>query len=374
MGNAGLSQGALVIVDARPSNTGETVAFQKPSVGTNWSHVHWGATGDWYIRSASSGGRVILQDTGGSVGIATGNPQANLDVGGAMALNGRLALSSDSYLRLNQNNAFENGVHTPGLFSSASINVGGFGGWVSPGFGNLAVAGNINTAGQVRGTQFWTDGQSWLQGQVHTGDLFGHWESGATLKLWDSDIWDTGEWLQLRSGGGKIYMHGEVTVQGALHKGGGGFKIDHPLDPEHKYLSHSFVESSEMVNLYVGTVVTDEDGAATVTLPTYFEAINRDHRFQLTPIGRLALATVDGEIEGNAFTIRTDKPGVTVSWQVTGVRQDPWAEANRIVVEHEKPAAEQDLFLHPEIYGHSEDLALGPVPAQAPQPQLEETP
>lgn len=40
----------------------------------NYSHVHWGTTGDWYVRSATSSGKVILQDTGGNVGIGTSNP------------------------------------------------------------------------------------------------------------------------------------------------------------------------------------------------------------------------------------------------------------------------------------------------------------
>ena len=35
---------------------------------------------------------------------------------------------------------------------------------------------------------------------------------------------------------------GDVEVLGNLSKGGGSFKIDHPLDPENKYLFHSFVE------------------------------------------------------------------------------------------------------------------------------------
>jgi trimeric autotransporter adhesin len=51
------------------------------------------------------------------------------------------------------------------------------------------------------------------------------------------------------------------------------------------------------------------------------------------------------------FSILTDKPNVKVSWQVTGVRQDPWAQANRIPLEEAKPAFERGYFLHPELYG-----------------------
>jgi hypothetical protein len=45
---------------------------------------------------------------------------------------------------------------------------------------------------------------------------------------------------------------GNVKVTGALTKGGGGFRVDHPVDPENNYLSHSFVESPDMTNVYSG--------------------------------------------------------------------------------------------------------------------------
>src|SRR5262249_48563045 len=85
-------------------------------------------------------------------------------------------------------------------------------------------------------------------------------------------------------------FNGDVQIGGNLSKGGGSFKIDHPLDPENKYLYHSFVESPDMKNIYDGTVTTDESGEATITLPGYFEALNRDFRYQLTVIGTFAQA------------------------------------------------------------------------------------
>ena len=57
-----------------------TATFQAPNLGANPSHIHYGATGDWLIRSASGSGKVILQDTGGNVGIGTGTPALKLDV------------------------------------------------------------------------------------------------------------------------------------------------------------------------------------------------------------------------------------------------------------------------------------------------------
>src|SRR5205823_6946889 len=78
---------------------------------------------------------------------------------------------------------------------------------------------------------------------------------------------------------------GNVVVAGMLSKGSGSFKIDHPLDPANKYLSHSFVESPDMMNVYNGNVLLDAKGEAWISLPDYFEALNQDFRYQLTPIG-----------------------------------------------------------------------------------------
>lgn len=147
------------------------------------------------------------------------------------------------------------------------------------------------------------------------------------------------------------YFLGNVTVTGTLSKGGGSFKIDHPLDPENKYLYHSFVESPDMMNVYNGNITTNATGDATVVLPTYFEALNKDFRYQLTVIGQFAQAIVAEKISNNQFKIKTDKPNVEVSWQVTGIRQDAFANTNRIPTEVEKPKSEVGTYLHPEAYG-----------------------
>ena len=51
---------------------------------------------------------------------------------------------------------------------------------------------------------------------------------------------------------------GRVRVTGFLQKAGGGFTVDHPTDPKNKYLSHSFVESPEML-MSSGTVTTNRE-------------------------------------------------------------------------------------------------------------------
>jgi hypothetical protein len=153
---------------------------------------------------------------------------------------------------------------------------------------------------------------------------------------------------------------GAVDIYGNLYKSGGAFKIDHPVDPENKYLVHSFVDSPDMKNVYDGTVVTDGSGYATVAMPEYFEALNRDFRYQLTVVGpQFAQAIVASEMVKNHFTIRTDHPGVKVSWQVTGIRQDAFANAHRIQVEAEKAPADRGHYLYPELVGAPQTARIG---------------
>ena len=151
------------------------------------------------------------------------------------------------------------------------------------------------------------------------------------------------------------YFVGDVWVTGAITAGTKDFKIDHPQDPANKYLVHASVESSEMMNIYAGNVTTDSDGTATVLLPKWFEALNTDFRYQLTSIGQFSQAIVASEINNHQFVIRTDKPNVKVSWQVTAVRQDAFAKAHPLVVEEEKDARLRGFYIHPELYNAPEE-------------------
>jgi hypothetical protein len=112
-------------------------------------------------------------------------------------------------------------------------------------------------------------------------------------------------------------------------------EIDHPLDPEDKYLHHSFVESPDVLNVYNGNTILDEQGQAWVQLPEWFEALNGDFRYQLTSIsGPGPNLRVAHKIRDNRFQIAGRAPGLEVSWQVTGIQHDPYAEANRRLIEN----------------------------------------
>jgi hypothetical protein len=159
---------------------------------------------------------------------------------------------------------------------------------------------------------------------------------------------------------------GEIYAKQGLVGANAGkfFKIDHPLDPENQYLVHSSVESSEYKNFYDGIATLDANGTASVTLPHWFEALNKDFRYQLTPIGAYAPLYVAHEIEQGRFQIAGGKPAMRVSWMVTGVRRDPYAAAHPVHVEQPKGRHERGKYLAPREYGVSEtrDIDYRPDP------------
>jgi hypothetical protein len=130
-----------------------------------------------------------------------------------------------------------------------------------------------------------------------------------------------------------------LTVTTSITAPAKAFKIDHPLDPENKMLIHNSIESNERVNIYSGNVKTDADGFAIVTFPEYMSALNADFRYQLTVMDKsFARAVIWEEYneELNQFVIRTDEPGIRVSWQLTGERIDQWSLDNPLNVEVDK--------------------------------------
>lgn len=160
-------------------------------------------------------------------------------------------------------------------------------------------------------------------------------------------------------GGYAAYFVGPVKIVGdIINNNNIELEIDHPLDPANKYLVHSAVESPDMKNIYDGVVTTDADGSAVINLPSYFQSLNIDYRYQLTVIGQFAQAIVETEISNNQFTIKTDKPNVKVSWQVTGIRNDAYAKANPLVVEQEKASQDRGKYLIPELFGQPKENAI----------------
>lgn len=162
-----------------------------------------------------------------------------------------------------------------------------------------------------------------------------------------------------KSGSMFLDSAGDLNVSGAIFAGTKDFKIDHPLDPANKYFYHASVESSEMMNIYTGTTLMDASGTAIVSLPDWFEAVNGDFRYQLTPIGAPAPNLhIAREISNNQFLIAGGQPGMKVSWQVTGVRHDAYAKVHPLAVSVDKPENERGYYIHPELYGAASEKSL----------------
>jgi hypothetical protein len=276
-----------------------------------------------------------MRITNSGVSIGTGaNPTKVLDLYGSGNING---------LRVRGDN---NPSFSMGRGSTDEFEIG-----VASGFGNFslsAVAGDT-----VIRTIANTPGKIHLQGGPN----------GAALTIAGTQVG-----INTATPTNALTVSGNMNVTGSVAKAGGSFLIDHPLDPENKFLYHSFVESPDMKNIYDGVVTTDADGYATITLPDYFEALNRDFRYQLTVIDEnndmevFLWAKVVKKISANQFTIRSSRGNLEVSWQITGIRHDAWAEKNRIPNAVEKAGAAKGKLLHPEAFGKGAEQGIYATP------------
>ncbi len=263
------------------------------------------------------------------------------------------------------------GVANGSLSITASSGSNAIQGFSTSGAGSVGVLGSCNGGTGVKGQSTNPSGGTAISG-VAAGNGIGIYGSAPQPGLagqFAGDVVVNGNFTatgstQVPTIYGNVVMlanaqvNGNLTVSGTLNKGSGTFKIDHPSDPQNKYLYHSFVESPDMMNIYNGNITTDATGDAEVQLPTYFDTLNKDFRYQLTVIGQFAQAIVAEKINGNKFKIKTDKPNVEVSWMVTGVRKDPFANKNRVITEVEKSPEDKGKYLYPELYGASEDLSI----------------
>jgi len=140
--------------------------------------------------------------------------------------------------------------------------------------------------------------------------------------------------------------NGDLTIVGALSKGSGSFKIDHPLKSDTHHLVHSFVEAPQADNIYRGKIDL-VDGSATINIDTVagmtegtFVELNRE--IQCFTSNESDWDAVKGSVSGNILTIECQNTSstATVSWMVIGERQDShmyeteWTDENgKVIVE-----------------------------------------
>jgi hypothetical protein len=299
---------------------------------TNGSNV-----GGYFISAGNSGSGVLGSATAGT-GITFG---------------GNFSSSSNEGRGVRGTASATEGATYGGHFSSASTSGTGVYGLTTatsgPTYGVRGESRSTNNGAAVRGDGAYVG--VWGQSTGRWG-VYG-FSTGST------DSYGVYGTVSAGTGNYAGYFSGNARVTGTLTKGGGAFEIDHPLDPENKILRHSFVESPDMMNVYNGIVTLQSDGTVWVELPSYFEALNHDFRYQLTPIGGPGPGLyIAEEVNNNRFQIAGGTGGLRVSWQVTGVRKDPWAEENRIIVEEYKVPELRGFYLHPEPYGQAETRSI----------------
>lgn len=142
------------------------------------------------------------------------------------------------------------------------------------------------------------------------------------------------------------------------------FVIDHPAAPTQKTLRHFSVESNEVLNLYRGIVELDANGQGVVNLPDYFDAINTNVTYQLTPIGTGVQPYVAVEEANNQFTV-AGAPNTKVSWTIHAQRNDPTiqyfertrGEDYKSPVTLKQPQ-DQGKYLVPEAYGQPKEAGV----------------
>lgn len=150
-----------------------------------------------------------------------------------------------------------------------------------------------------------------------------------------------------------VFAQGDTGASGTK-----SFRIDHPFDPENKYLLHYSTESPSPQNFYVGNVVTDARGYAWVELPDYFSEINTNFKYQLTVVDGpnsdeddFVQVKVRQEIKNNRFQIRTSAPNTKVSWRVDADRNDRYIRKRQPKDVMDKEGREKGTYQMPELYG-----------------------
>jgi hypothetical protein len=335
---------------------GEQMIVGDPGCGSGFAGIGFGALsgctnysliGDGkntFINRPTGGSIIFRENNGGQMAIAPGGAVTITETAGGCCPAALTTTPSEG----------NDGVNAFGGGGPSEFGIGGS--------GLLAKGGSETNTN----SQFGGDGVDAFGGNAFQGGTGVFAQGGNSSQVGGADGIDatagtgpTGNGFSGFFQGGDVNVLGNLGVSGQIFAGVKDFRIDHPLSPANKYLYHASVESSEMMNIYTGNVTLDGTGAASVELPAWFEAVNGDYRYQLTSIGAAAPNLhIAREVANHQFSIAGGAPGMKVSWQVTGVRQDAFARANPLVVEVDKPANERGFYLNPELYGQPEEKQI----------------
>lgn len=190
------------------------------------------------------------------------------------------------------------------------------------------------------------------------------WGAPAAYLRLNSDYDDDEAWAQINADSADetalIYLEADDAVtridyQADNHYFTGtksGFIIDHPLDPENKWLIHSPVESDRLRVVYDGEVTLDARGEAVVTMPEWFGPLTKNVRVMLSCVDSHMPVYVT-DIRARRFTIAGGTSGRRVFWTLSAERADPWAEQRPLEIETNKPNDERGTLFAWREYGES---------------------
>ena len=285
---------------------------------------------DMEIRSTGTAGnsRLFFGDTAGQTGSLIFSHASN-----SFALNQSLAVTGALSSTTGANFATSSGSVGIGTASPASkLHLSSTGQTV------LTITGDSDSSGADVGytgiTLNWSGAERWNIGPAGTGTNN----------------------LVFRGAGSNLMTlttAGALTITGALSKGSGSFRIEHPLPSKSAthQLVHSFIEGPKADLIYRGKITLVDgkasvniDDAATMTEGT-FEMLCRDAQCFTT--NESGWTAIRGKVTGNILTIEAQDSSCIdeISWMVIGERKDKhmldtdWTDENgKVIVEPLKPA------------------------------------
>jgi len=256
------------------------------------------------------------------------------------------------------------------------IGDGNYGVWGQTSNGQAGVFGlNTRTTG---GHGVWGQGVNGVVGESVQIDGYGVW--GSNTATTDPGTGVAGQGVTGVAGQSTntslsygIYSYDDGGISNQLDVGGnfyaGGtksFRIDNPLDPENKFLIHYSIESNEVMNIYRGSVQLDANGQATVKLPAYFPAVNKNFSYNLTPVGAPAPNLyIKQKIQNGEFVIAGGTPNQEIDWVVYAERNDKYMQQHPEYRETqpEKTGRYKGKFVHPQVWGQPKSKGILYKPA-----------
>jgi hypothetical protein len=268
------------------------------------------------------------------------------------------------FAETNSNNDYTSGL--AGYYTGNAYGVGVYG-RIDDGASGVAGVMGVNTRtdgghgvlGQgVNGIVGQTDYQAGYGVYGSNTDLIGNFTQNSVGTY---GIGYIGVWGDYINSGLAMYSNGNMEVNGDFTVfGTKAFTIDHPLDPENKKLRHFCAESPEVLNIYRGKIILNAKGEARVELPEYFEKININFSYYLTPIGKPADLYIKEEVENNSFVIAGGTENLIVSWILYAERNDEYIQQNKDskTVEIDKNTREKGKYLMPQLYNQPKSKSI----------------